>query len=60
MKDRILYRNEWYSVVEYHVNHVMLKDEIGNGKRQWLLFEYQSFIKSKINKPKAQIGFAKT
>lgn len=39
---------------------IWLKDEIGNGKRQWLLFEYQSFIKSKINKPKAQIGFAKT
>ena len=30
MKDKILYRNEWYTVTEYHAKHVMLEDEIGN------------------------------
>ena len=30
MKDKILYRNEWYTVSEYHDKYVVLKDEIGN------------------------------
>ena len=30
MKYKILYRNEWYTVTEYHAKHVMLEDEIGN------------------------------
>lgn len=37
-----------------------LKEEIWTGKRQWLLYEYQSHMKSNIDKPRAQIGFAKT
>ena len=30
MQDKILYRNEWYIVSEYHKEYVMLEDEIGN------------------------------
>ena len=30
MQDKILYRNEWYQVVEYHKKYVILEDEIGN------------------------------
>ena len=30
MQDRILYRNEWYIVSEYHNRYVILEDEIGN------------------------------
>lgn len=36
------------------------KEELWNGKRYWLLKEYQSFAKSQIEKPRAQIWFAKT
>ena len=37
-----------------------LKEEIWNWKKAWLLYEYQSNIKSLIDKPRAQIWFAKT
>ena len=30
MQDKILYRNEWYTVSEYHARYVILEDEIGN------------------------------
>ena len=30
MQDKILYRNEWYVVSEYHRGYVILIDEIGN------------------------------
>ena len=30
MTDKILYRNEWYNVKEYHRGYVVLEDEIGN------------------------------
>ena len=30
MTDKILYRNEWYIVSEYHKGYVVLEDEIGN------------------------------
>ena len=30
MTDKILYRNEWYMVSEYHAEYVILVDEIGN------------------------------
>ena len=30
MTDKILYRNEWYIVSEYHTEYVILEDEIGN------------------------------
>jgi len=30
MTDKILYRNEWYIVSEYHAEYVILVDEIGN------------------------------
>ena len=30
MKDLILYRNEFYEVLEYHKGYVILIDEIGN------------------------------
>ena len=30
MQDKILYRNEWYKISEYHTSYVVLKDEIGN------------------------------
>ena len=30
MQDKILYRNEWYEVIEYHKKYVILEDEIGN------------------------------
>jgi len=37
-----------------------LKDEIGTGRKQGLLYEYQAYTKSSIDKPNYQIGFAKT
>ena len=30
MTDKMLYRNEWYIVSEYHAEYVILVDEIGN------------------------------
>ena len=30
MEDKILYRNEWYVIKEYHAGYVILEDEIGN------------------------------
>lgn len=36
------------------------KQEVWTGSREWLLFEYQNFIKSKIKKPRTRIGFAST
>ena len=30
MQDKILYRNEWYTVSEYQDGYVVLEDEIGN------------------------------
>ena len=30
MQDKILYRNEWYVIKEYHAGYVILEDEIGN------------------------------
>ena len=30
MTDKILYRNEWYTVSEYQDGYVVLEDEIGN------------------------------
>ena len=30
MQDKILYRNEWYIISEYHKEYIILEDEIGN------------------------------
>ena len=30
MQDKILYRNEWYPIEEYHKECIIVKDEIGN------------------------------
>ena len=49
MTDKILYRNEWYPVAEYHKGYVILKDEIGN--------QFQVLDKD-IQAPKVKLCYA--
>ena len=49
MTDKILYRNEWYIVKEYHKEYIILKDEIGN------LFNVPN---KEIQSPKVKLCYA--
>lgn len=39
---------------------IWFKEELWDWKRQWLLYEYQAFVKSQIKKTRAKIWFAST
>ena len=49
MQDKILYRDEWYIVKEYHKKYVILEDEIGH--------QFQVFNQD-IQAPKVKLCYA--
>lgn len=37
-----------------------MKEELWNGKKEWLLYEYQSYVKSRVMNSRTKIGLAST
>ncbi len=70
-EDLIDIPEEYMDVIIYDVLYRLLQEkederwqvfkrELWDGRREWMLYEYQMFIRSNISKTRNKIGFAKT